>query len=99
MSTVASPTAAAITMAGTDTDSWNSTTPPIIPESAMSPPMSFRVTPMPPTPDSSPSGMPTPLMARASKNTELRICREVAPAEDSMPNCLLRSLTEMAKAL
>lgn len=65
----------------------------------ITPSSSARVTPMPATPERIPSGRPIRLITPASKKTELRIWRELAPTQESMPNSLDRSLTEMAKAL
>ena len=55
--------------------------------------------PIPPIPTRMPSGMPTALTASASNSTILRSCFFVAPTEDSRPNCLVRSETEMENAL
>ena len=54
---------------------------------------------MPAIPDRMPTGTPISPMKPASKKTEPRIWREVAPTPASIPNCFDRSLTEMAKAL
>ena len=62
-------------------------------------PISKSVTPMPAMPTKIPRGIPIRLTANASNSTLLRSCRLVAPIEDSSPNCLVRSDTEIEKAL
>ena len=58
-----------------------------------------KVSPMPAMPRRIPRGMPMPLKTSASKRTLERICFFVAPTDFSSPNCFVRSLMEMEKAL
>ena len=67
--------------------------PSTLPESAPS----TRVEPT--TPTTRPQGMPMAAITPASQNTMERICRRLAPMEESRPNWRVRSATEMAKAL
>ena len=62
-------------------------------------PTKINVTPIPPTPANIPNGIPTTLTINASVITILLSCFFVAPTEERRPNCLVRSATEIEKAL
>ena len=62
-------------------------------------PQRSRVTPIPPMPAITPSGIPIAETIKASQKTECLICRLVAPIEESKPNYLVLSLTDIENAL
>ena len=58
-----------------------------------------RVMPIPMQPDRIPRGIPARQSRKPSNRTLCRICFLVAPMDFRMPNCFVRSLTEMEKEL
>ncbi len=55
--------------------------------------------PIPAIPANTPNGIPIPAITTASKKTEFLLCLAVAPTEESIPNCLTLSLSEMENEL
>ena len=62
-------------------------------------PKAAKVTAHPAKPMRSPQGMPMTATMAPSSTTARRSCRREAPTEDRSPNCLMRSATEMLKAM
>ena len=65
----------------------------------MAGPSAAKVAAHPARPMRSPQGMPMTATMAPSSTTARRSCRRDAPTEDRSPNCLMRSATEMLKAL
>ena len=97
ISTVKRAIATAITNDRTDTLNFNGIGYPIKALNLL--PTKSKVIPIPPTPAKIPRGMPTALTIKASDTTILFSCFFVAPTDESRPNCLVLSATEMEKAL
>ncbi len=90
-------TTAMSTTAGLTASSKGTTPLPAICE--MAGPRMANVAAQPPMPMITPSGMPMMATHNASRMTARRSCLRVAPTDESNPNWLVRSATDMAKAL